>query len=144
MVEKFVDGMVIICCPHCQNDFCVQVAKGNLHYDECEFCRYNPEQHEILKDVESALADKADLWNVIVVLPGDDEVICDLCNNDITEIEAGSFCGSYSLCATCTTRILKDALSEEKSGIEVFDKNFRAEVIKKRHESFADWRVGDG
>jgi hypothetical protein len=69
---------------------------------------------------------------VIIVMPSDEEVICDLCNGEIGTEEGGSFVGSYSLCVECTKRVFAGASAQEKKDMIIFEKDFRAEVIKKR------------
>jgi len=130
MVEKFVDGEVNISCPNCQNDFRVVVRGGEFHYTQCHDCSYLPKREEIKGDVEKALLENDNDWDVIVVWPGDDEVICDLCNQDITETEGGSFLGDYSLCSNCTMRVSKKSSPDELKEMKIFEKNFRAEVVK--------------
>ena len=69
---------------------------------------------------------------IIIVVPSDEEVICDLCNEEISPDEGGGFVGSYSLCNECTKKVFADASAQEKQEMLIFEKDFRAEVIKKR------------
>ena len=69
---------------------------------------------------------------VIQAFCQDNEVICDLCNAEISNEEGGSFVGSYSLCQACTKNVLADATMQDKEEMVIFEKNFRTEVLKKR------------
>ena len=71
---------------------------------------------------------------VIIVMPSDEEVICDLCNEDISPDEGGSFVGSYSLCNECTQKVFAGASTQEQKEMIIFKKDFRTEVIKKRRK----------
>lgn len=69
---------------------------------------------------------------IIIVMPSNEEVICDLCNKEIGEEEGGGFVGSYSLCSECTQKVFAGASAQEKQEMIIFEKAFKGEVIKKR------------
>lgn len=133
MVEKFVNGEVVIPCPNCKNEFRVVAKGGAFHYTECFYCRHFPKLDEIKDQVENALSEKSSLWDVIVVCPPNNEVICDLCNSQVEpEEEGGCFVGSYAVCPECTRKKSKDFLKEA----ELVTGSFVKAVLQKRNQDF--------
>lgn len=134
MVDFYEDTDLIISCPNCDNPFPVSLRKGEVHYEACEECSYLPEQNEIMPQVEEGLVSDETVHMIIIeALPGNDQVICDLCNAEIDETaEGGSFSGSYSLCPECTQRIWKSANEEERREITLVPGAFKSAVLQKR------------
>ena len=127
------DREVVVNCPKCGNEIMVYIRKGNFHYAECFNCRYLPEEDEIRTDLEKSLFNKNDLWDVIVVCPPGDEVICDLCNAGVgPEEEGGCFVGSYAVCPECTKKKSKEFLKEA----ELVKGGFVKAVLQKRNQDF--------
>jgi ssDNA-binding Zn-finger/Zn-ribbon topoisomerase 1 len=133
MVEKFVKGEAIILCPNCDNEFRVVAKGGRFHYTECFSCKYLPEVNEIREEAEKALEEKSELWDVLVVCPANNEVICDLCNAEVgPEEEGGCFVGSYAVCPECTKKKSKEFLKEA----ELVEGCFVKAVLQKRNQDF--------
>jgi len=70
---------------------------------------------------------------IIIIKADDNEVICDICNNEITDADVGGcFIGSYSLCPACANHALQEANPEEKAMIQIVPGPFKKAVLKKR------------
>jgi hypothetical protein len=127
------DREVVVNCPKCGTEIMVYIRNGNFHCAECFNCCYLLEEDEIRIDLEKSLFNKNDLWDVIVVCPPGDEVICDLCNADVgPEEEGGCFIGSYAVCPECTKKKSKEFLKEA----ELVKAGFVKVVLQKRNQDF--------